>query len=112
MLLESLDIREVVLFRCPCRPPYPKKSAGSKLEKSGEAVNRRGQAAARVGGMASMGEALIKASMGDACEVRRLVSGGADVNDADEQGGTPLMAASLYGHGEVVGMLLAAEATV
>ena len=44
----------------------------------------------RVGGMASVGQALFKACInGQAREVRRLLSGGADVNDADEQGGTP-----------------------
>ena len=47
----------------------------------------------RVGGMASVGQALFKACInGQAREVRHLLSGGADVNDADEQGGTPLMA--------------------
>jgi ankyrin repeat protein len=40
------------------------------------------------------------------------LSGGADVNDADEQGGTPLMAASAKGRVEVVDMLLVAEANV
>jgi hypothetical protein len=52
-----------------------------------------GAVAARAGGMASMGEDLYGACIyGQAREVRRLLSGGADVNDADEQGGTPLMA--------------------
>jgi ankyrin repeat protein len=61
--------------------------------------------------MASMGEALYKACLnGQAREVRRLLSGGADANDVNEEGHTPLMAASLYGHVEVVDMLLAAEA--
>ena len=63
--------------------------------------------AVRVGGMASMGEALIKACLnGQAREVRRLLSGGADVNDADEQGGTPLMVASNNGQVEVVDRLI------
>ena len=63
--------------------------------------------------MASMGEALIKACLnGQAREVRRLLSGGADVNDADERGRTPLMAASEYGHVEVVDIVLAAQANV
>jgi ankyrin repeat protein len=58
-----------------------------------------------------MDNALFKACFnGQAREVRRLLSGGAEVNYVNEQGGTALMAASLYGHGEVVGMLLAAEA--
>jgi ankyrin repeat protein len=63
--------------------------------------------------MASVGEALISACVdGQAREVGRLLSGGADINDADEQGLTPLMVASNYGHVEVVDMLLAAEANV
>ena len=61
--------------------------------------------------MASMGEALNKACLnGQARDVRRLLSEGADVNDINEQGVTPLMAASYEGHVEVVDMLLAAEA--
>ena len=69
--------------------------------------------AARLGGVASMGEALLKACRsGQAREVRRLLSGGADVDDADEQGNIPLLAASANGHVEVVDMLLAAGATV
>ena len=51
--------------------------------------------AVRVGGMASAGEALIMTCRnGQAREVRRLLSTGADVDDANEQGGNPLMAAS------------------
>ena len=70
-----------------------------------------GAVAARVGGMASMSEALISACHnGQAREVRRLLSGGANVSYVNEQGGTPLMVASLNGHAEVVDMLLAAEA--
>jgi ankyrin repeat protein len=58
-----------------------------------------------------MGEGLISACFdGQAREVRRLLSEGADVNDADELGRTPLMAASQNGHVEIVDMLLAAEA--
>ena len=58
-----------------------------------------------------MGEALyIACCNGQAREVRRLLSGGADVNYADEQGVTPLIAASVNGYVEVVDMLLAAEA--
>ena len=63
--------------------------------------------------MASMGEALIKACInGQAREVRRLLSEGADVNDVHAQGctATPLMAASQNGHVVIVDMLLAAEA--
>ena len=61
--------------------------------------------------MASVGEALYKACInGQVREVRRLLSGGADVNYVDEQGHTPLMVASLNGHVEVVDMVLAAEA--
>ena len=68
-------------------------------------------AAVRIGGMASVGEALYKACFtGQAREVRRLLSEGADVNNADEQGCTPLMAASQNGHVEIVDMLLAAQA--
>ena len=63
--------------------------------------------------MASTGEALMNACCsGQAREVRRLLSGGADVNYVDEQGLTPLMAASQRGHVEIVDMLLAAEANV
>ena len=63
--------------------------------------------------MASMGEALFAACRnGQAREVRRLLSGGADVDCVDEEGSTPLMAASANGHVEVVDMLLAAGATV
>ena len=63
--------------------------------------------------MASAGEALFKACLhGQAREVRRFLSGGADVNYADEKGCTPLMAASAQGHVKVVDMLLAAEANV
>ena len=65
--------------------------------------------AVTVGGMASMAKALIQACYnGHAREVRRLLSGGADVNDPDEQGCTPLGAASVNGHVEVVDMVLAA----
>ena len=57
-------------------------------------------------GEASMGEALIDACLnGQAREVRRLLSGGADINFVDEEGRTPLMAASRNGHVEVVDML-------
>ena len=67
----------------------------------------------RVGGVAAMGEALIIACInGQAREVRRLLSGGTDVNDVNEQGATPLMAASANGNVEVVDMLLAVEANV
>ena len=60
-----------------------------------------------------MGETLYGACFnGQAREVRRLLSGGADVNAADEQGSTPLMAASQNGHVEIVDMVLAAEANV
>jgi ankyrin repeat protein len=73
--------------------------------------------------MASMDVALLESArgasplfkaccLGKAREVRRLLSGGADVNAANEQGHTPLMAASQYGHVEVVDMVLAAEANV
>jgi ankyrin repeat protein len=63
--------------------------------------------------MASVGEALIKACLnGQAREVRRLLSGGADVNDTDKLGHTPLISAAQHGHLEVVDMLLAAEANV
>ena len=79
--------------------------------------------AARVGGMATMGEALIMACFhGEPREVRRLLSGGADVDavgeqiGADKMGGiTPLMAASDHshkGHVIVVDILLAAQANV
>ena len=45
--------------------------------------------AARVGGMASAGEALFNAGLdGQAREVQRLLSGGVDVNDADDGGVT------------------------
>ena len=58
-----------------------------------------------------MGEALINACRnGQVREVRRLLSGGADVSYVNERGGTPLMAALANGHVEVVEMLLAAEA--
>ena len=61
--------------------------------------------------MASVSEALINACCnGQARDVRRLLSGGADVNDVNEQGHTPLMAASQNGHLEVVDMVLAAQA--
>ena len=61
--------------------------------------------------MASMGEALYNAClMGRAREFRRLLSGGADVNDVNEEGLTPLAAASQNGHVVIVDMLLAAEA--
>ena len=61
--------------------------------------------------MASAGEALFNAGLdGQAREVQRLLSGGADVNDVHELGVTPLMIASQNGHVEVVDMLLAAEA--
>ena len=60
-----------------------------------------------------MDKALLQACHnGQAREVRRLLSGGAGVSNADEQGCTPLMAASQYGHVEVVDMVLAAEANV
>ena len=67
--------------------------------------------------MASVGEPLHKplhkaCLNGQAREVRRLLSGGADVNAVNEQGCTPLMAASAKGRVEVVDMLLAAEANV
>ena len=69
--------------------------------------------AVRVGGMASVDEALIKACFnGPAREVRRLLSGAADVNYVNEKGLTPLMAASMMCHAEMVDMLLAAEANV
>ena len=46
-----------------------------------------------------MYEALNKAcGNGQARELRRLLSGGAYVNDADGQGNTPLMTASAQGH--------------
>ena len=62
--------------------------------------------------MASVGEALYSACVdGQARDIRRLLSGGAaDVNHVDERGRTPLMAASVNGHVEIVDMLLAAEA--
>ena len=64
-------------------------------------------------GMASMYDTLFNAcGTGQAREVRRHLSGGADVNDVHEQGYTPLMAASQNGYVEVVDMLLAAEANV
>jgi hypothetical protein len=60
-----------------------------------------------------LGEALYSACYyGVAHEVRCLLSRGTDVNDADEGGSTPLMAASQNGQVEVVDMLLAAEANV
>ena len=63
--------------------------------------------------MASVDEALFKACRNDtAREVRRLLSEGADVNDVDEQGHTPLMVASWNGNVEIVDMVLAAEANV
>ena len=86
--------------------PFERGSESKEARATAEARRRRG-----FGGMASMGEALTKACLfGQAREVRRLLSGGTDVNDVNEQGATPLMAASANGNVEVVDMLLAAEA--
>ena len=59
----------------------------------------------------SLNEALYMACFnGQAREVRRLLSGGADANAACEGGGTALTVASQNGHVEIVDMLHAAQA--
>ena len=56
---------------------------------------------------------LYKACMGgQAREVRRLVSGGADVNAVVFGGDTALIAAATYCRAEIVDILLAAEADI
>ena len=63
--------------------------------------------------MASSKDALFGACFGgQAREVQSLLSGGADVNGAVQQGRNPLMAASNKCHVEVVDIVLAAEANV
>ena len=62
-------------------------------------------------GIPSLNEALYDACIfGQAREVRRLLSGGADANAVHRRRYTALMAASQKGHVEVVDMLLAAQA--
>ena len=63
-------------------------------------------------GMVSLSGALYEACLDEQpCQVRRLLSGGADANAVISiQNGTILMAASDNGNVEVVDMLLAAEA--
>ncbi len=52
------------------------------------------------------------AALGRAADVAALLAAGADVNQANEEGATPLFIASANGHAEVVTKLLAANASV
>ena len=59
-----------------------------------------------------MGDLYNAAREGDLEAVRRLLDRGADVNEADDDGGTPLFIASMYGYKEVCKLLLERGANV
>ena len=51
-------------------------------------------------------------SHASASAIKLLISSGADINESQEPGGTPLMSATLYQHAEGVRLLLAAGVRV
>ena len=87
---------------------------------TGQICFRRGQCLAwrrfltllTVHGMSSVKKLLDAAEEGDEESVRRLISEGVDVNEADDDGWTALMGASSEGHEGVVSILLENGAVV